>query len=152
MEKHPPAAVSKSRLQAKPRFCAAGPYWRILTLQGERVNAGAVNEKALKVRPKSRARAFSKQHGVLFSPCEMSERILHARAVTENGVLLAPFETKTSRRIRKARAAVFSLKSRQRFLPLQKDLRELKIYCCKQNHAFAQQASICTYMCLLFLE
>ena len=41
---------------------------------------------------KGRARVFLKQHGVLFSPCEMSERIRKARAVTENGVLLAPFE------------------------------------------------------------
>ena len=31
--------------------CAAHPNLRILTLTGERVNAGAVNLKALKVRP-----------------------------------------------------------------------------------------------------
>ena len=65
----------------------------IPVLMGER-RMRAQYKEAPKVRAKRRARAFLKQHGVLFSPCEMSERIRKARAVTENGVLLAPFETK----------------------------------------------------------
>ena len=64
---------------------ASAPCLRMLTLSGERMNAGAVNWKALKVRPQK-----------------------------EN-------EPSNAQRVRRC----FLLKSRQRFLPLQKDLREL---------------------------
>ena len=61
----------------------------------------------------------------------MSERILPARAVTENGVLLAPFEKKSFRDFERKRRRARALRMRRLVFFLRAHLQGFLIYCAR---------------------